>query len=410
MGVKLVICKFSEKLLRTIVIVLVQFVFVMVLITVLPSTSFAKIEVTLGYLEKKVALPPILSNLEVIPDDEGIAGVNVALNDIRTTGKFLGHDYKLVIDVVDEGEDILDAARVMLSITPFIVVKAPKQVILNISDLPEAKGAIIINISATDDSLRSDECRNNLFHTIPSRAMLSDALAQFSYKKRWHKWALIKGAHDNDSDYALALKRSAKKFQLKIVAELTWEFNADMRRNAAQEVPLFTQDLPDYDLLIVSDERHDFGRYILYNTWLPRPVGGSEGLVPAAWSTAVEQHGAAQLQSRFYNQAKRIMRSIDYAAWAAVRSIGEAVTRSGSNKIEALMTYMLSDKFELGGFKGRKLTFRNWNGQLRQPIPLVHTRAVVALAPIEGFLHQHNELDTLGLDRPESKCREFTKR
>lgn len=395
---------------RTIVIVLVQFVFVMVLITVLPSTSFAKIEVTLGYLEKKVALPPILSNLEVIPDDEGIAGVNVALNDIRTTGKFLGHDYKLVIDVVDEGEDILDAARVMLSITPFIVVKAPKQVILNISDLPEAKGAIIINISATDDSLRSDECRNNLFHTIPSRAMLSDALAQFSYKKRWHKWALIKGAHDNDSDYALALKRSAKKFQLKIVAELTWEFNADMRRNAAQEVPLFTQDLPDYDLLIVSDERHDFGRYILYNTWLPRPVGGSEGLVPAAWSTAVEQHGAAQLQSRFYNQAKRIMRSIDYAAWAAVRSIGEAVTRSGSNKIEALMTYMLSDKFELGGFKGRKLTFRNWNGQLRQPIPLVHTRAVVALAPIEGFLHQHNELDTLGLDRPESKCREFTKR
>ena len=191
---------------------------------------------------------------------------------------------------------------------------------------------------------------------------------------------------------------------MKIASRKTWEFDADMRRNAAQEVPLFTQDFGDYDMLLIADELHDFGRYIAYNTWVPRPVGGSEGLMPVAWAPVVEQWGAAQLQSRFRDLAGRDMRPVDYAAWAAVRSVGEAVTRGGSAAPEDVRAFLLSDRFELGGFKGRKLSFRAWNGQLRQPIPLAHPGAVVALAPMEGFLHQHNELDTLGLDAPESLC------
>ena len=34
-------------------------------------------------------------------------------------------------------------------------------------------------------------------------------------------------------------------------------------------------------------------------------------------------------------------------------------------------------------------------------------RAVVAMAPLEGFLHAENELDTLGTDRPETLCKAF---
>lgn len=362
---------------------------------------------TIGYLEKRMPKPPILSNLEVTPDDEGLAGVELALKELGTTGKFLGHTYRLEKIVVDIGSNTIAAAKSMLSKTPFIILKADKKTILEISDLAEAREAIILNVSEMNNDIRGKNCRKNLFHTIPSRSMLSDALAQFAYKKRWKNLALIKGAHDDDKAFSNALEHSFKKFQLNIVAKKTWEFNADMRRNAAQEVPLFTQDFPDHDLLVVSDERHDFGRYILYNTWLARPVAGSEGLVPVAWSGAVEQHGAAQLQSRFYDQNKRSMRSVDYAAWSAARALGEAVTRIGVNDTQKLRAYLLSDKFKLAGFKGRKLTFRNWNGQLRQPIALTHSRAVVALAPLDGFLHQYNELDTLGADRPESKCRKF---
>jgi len=219
--------------------------------------------------------------------------------------------------------------------------------------------------------------------------------------------ALIAGERPEDQAWAETLERSARKFGLKFGARKTWAFDADMRRNAAQEVPLFTQDLGDYDVLLVADAADDFARYISYNTWRPRPVAGSEGLRAVTWHRVVEQWGAAQLQSRFTKLADRPMLDRDYAAWAAVRAIGEAVTRTGAADAETLRSFMLSDAFELAGFKGSPLTFRTWNGQLRQPIPLVHERALVAQAPLEGFLHQRNELDTLGLDQPESGCTAF---
>jgi ABC transporter substrate binding protein (PQQ-dependent alcohol dehydrogenase system) len=114
-----------------------------------------------------------------------------------------------------------------------------------------------------------------------------------------------------------------------------------------------------------------------------------------------------QLQSRFRKLAGRAMTSRDWAAWAALRSVGEAVTRTRLNDPSALRAYLLSPAFELAGFKGRPLSFRSWNGQMRQPIPLAHARAMAALAPIEGYLHARTELDTLGHDEPESTCAAF---
>ncbi len=226
-------------------------------------------------------------------------------------------------------------------------------------------------------------------------------------RKRWSNAALNSGTHPPDIAFAESLKRSLNKFGLTLRAEKTWAFNSDMRRNASQEVPLFTQGLGEYDLLLIADELGDFGRYIAFNTWLPRPVAGSEGLRPIAWSRVVEQWGAAQMQNRFRQLAGRDMRARDYAAWAAMRALGEAVTRTNSSDPQILKSYMLSGAFELAGFKGRKMSFRPWNGQLRQPIPLVTDRAVAAQAPLEGFLHQKTELDTLGIDAPESRCTAF---
>jgi len=236
--------------------------------------------------------------------------------------------------------------------------------------------------------------------------MLSDALMQFYSLRKWRDLFLIEGTHEGDNEYAESYRRSAKKFGLKIKHDKKWLANADIRRTASQEIPVFTQ-ARKYDALVVADEQRDFAPYLLYNTWLPRPMGGSAGLTPAVWSSVVEQWGAVQLQTRFDKLASRGMTGVDYANWAAIRSIGEAVTRTSSAKASVIREYLLSDEFELAGFKGAALSYRNWNGQLRQPIPLIHPEAVVANAPIEGFLHQSNELDTLGLDRSETSCKEF---
>ncbi|MBU2942624.1 ABC transporter substrate-binding protein [Shimia thalassica] len=359
------------------------------------------------YLEQEIEHPPTLSNLDTRPSDLGQAGAMLALKDNLTTGTFMGHKYQLETIKVPIGGDLVGAAEDAFATSSFVILNAPAADVLRIADLDSAQPALLFNTSSSDMALRDDACRSNVLHTLPSDLMRSDALMQFARAKRWDKLALITGTHDTDIAFAEALKKSAAKFGMSMSAEKTWAFDADMRRDAAQEVPLFTQELGKHDLLLIADEIGDFGRYIAYNTWLPRPVAGSEGLVPVAWASVVEQWGAAQLQSRFNDLAQRSMRPQDYAAWAAVRTIGEAVTRTGSNDPDVLRAYILSENFELAGFKGRPLSYRDWNGQLRQPIPLVTDRALAAQAPMEGYLHQKNELDTLGLDAPESSCTAF---
>lgn len=371
------------------------------------SAARAQIEVPIAYLEQQIEQPPTLSNLDPLPEDLGLSGAELGLADNATTGGFLGHDYSLSVHRVPPGGDFLATARDVLDATKLLIVNAPPTELLALADLPEAEGALIFNASAEDNALRSADCRANVLHSMTSYAMRGDALAQLMSKKGWRDLALIAGTHPPDLAFADALRASTTKFGLTIVGEETWAFDADIRRNAPQEVPAFTQSLAPHDVLLLSDEVGDFGRYVLYNTWEPRLIAGSEGVVPVAWSPVVEQWGAAQLQGRFTEISGRKMRSLDYAAWAAVRSIGEAVTRTSQADPGALRSYILSDKFELAGFKGRPMNYRSWNGQLRQPVPLVHPRALVALAPLEGFLHERTELDTLGLDAPESACRAF---
>ncbi len=366
------------------------------------GVAAAQVEVSMTYLRLDDRAPPTLSDIDPDPADLGIAGARLGLTDNQTTGQFLNHNYKLIEIDAATPETLLAAA---VGTTGLVLVEGSADAVLAIADaLPDA---LVFNVSAAEDRLRNDDCRANLLHTAPSFAMRADALAQFLMTKRWTDVALVSGAADSDLAFADALRASANKFGLKMRGDAPWGFTGDIRRSTTDEVPSFTQRLGDFDMLLVADEIHDFGRYLNYNTWEPRPVGGSEGLTPVAWSPAVEQWGAEQLQSRFRDSAGRGMRPIDYSAWAAIRAIGEAVTRTDSADLSILRDYMLGDVFTLAGFKGRPLSFRTWNGQLRQPIPLVDARAVVATAPLEGFLHPVTELDTLGGDRPESTCTAF---
>lgn len=374
---------------------------------VLGQPAYSETELLIGYLKVEQPQPPTLSNLDPVPEDNGSAGAQTGLDDNLTTGRFLGHSYVLDSTTVPLGDDPLAAARAMIAQSPYLVLDAPSDVLLQVADLAEAQGAILFNATSGDVALRDADCRANLLHSLPSDAMRTDALAQVFVQKRWTDLVMIAGTQPQDVSYAAAMRRSLTKFGLSLEDEKTWDADADMRRTASQEIPLFTQEFGDYDALILADELHDFGRYVLYNTWQARPVTGSEGLSAVTWSPVIEQWGAAQLQSRFEEKHQRDMTSDDYAAWAAVRTLGEAVTRTNSNDPNTLRDYIFSDAFQLAGFKGRPLTYRDWNGQLRQPIAVAHPRALVAQAPLEGFLHQTSELDSLGLDRPESSCEAF---
>lgn len=351
-----------------------------------------------------------LSLLAPVVDDTGEAGAALGITDNNTTGQFTGQSFHLTAVKVKADESLSQAfVNLYGQGVRLFLLNLPADKLLALADLPEAKQSLLFNIGARDDELRTHLCRPNLLHTIPSRAMLADALAQYLAWKRWNEWFLVVGRHPQDKAYAEALKRAAKRFGHKIVEEKAWTFEPGARRTDSghtreqQEVNAFTQ-VGDYDILMVADEQDEFGEFLSYRTFLPRPVGGTQGLSTAAWSAVHEQWGATQFQRRFQETQGRWMTDRDYSAWLAVRTIGEAATRTASNQAEQLKAFILSPDFNLAAFKGRPVTYRDWNGQLRQPLLVTSPRVMISVSPQAGFLHQFSTLDTLGYDRPESAC------
>jgi ABC transporter substrate binding protein (PQQ-dependent alcohol dehydrogenase system) len=358
------------------------------------------------------ALLPI-SRYDLRPDDLGFAGAVLADEDNGTTGGFLGHTYETRTVAVppEEADSALEA--LLSDGVGLIVVQARGGDLLRLTDRAAEAGALIFNAVAGDVALRGGDCRANLLHIAPSYAMLADAVAQFAIWKKWDEWFLISGSNSEDVALAEAIRASARKFGARITEDRVFEDTGGSRRTDSghvlvqRQLPTFTQGAEDHDVVMAADGTDYFARYLSYHLWTPRPVMGSGGLVPTSFHAAHEAYGATQFQTRFEELTGRYAKAEDYNVWLALRVIGEAVTRANTADPKGVRDYAISDAFELAAFKGTRVTFRNWNGQLRQPILLYDGHITVSVSPQDGFLHQTSPLDTMGLDRPESGCSAF---
>ncbi|MDP4026202.1 ABC transporter substrate-binding protein [Methylobacterium sp. NEAU 140] len=353
---------------------------------------------------------PSSYDAEAPPEDEGLAGAKMAIADNNTTGRFTKQSYVLDARALGEGSPgAVEAAKDLVGKgVRYLVLALPADEVLAVADAVKGSGAAVFNAGAPDDRLRGADCRANVYHVLPSRAMLTDALSQYLAVMRWRKIFLIVGPTDADKAYADAVRNSAKKFALKITAEKPWTFGplAKARGDTPTraEAMVFTRGV-DYDMAVVADEEGDWGDYVPYRTVDPRPVGGTQALTPTTWSPVLETWGAAQAQNRFRRLAGRLMRPLDYQVWMAVRTVGDAATAKKTSDPAVLVPYLTDPAFGLPAYKGVSLSFRPWDHQMRQPVIVVQPKALVSVAPEQGFLHQRTPLDTLGVDQPETTCR-----
>ncbi|MGR3200249.1 MAG: ABC transporter substrate-binding protein [Paracoccus sp. (in: a-proteobacteria)] len=353
-------------------------------------------------------LPPI-SRLDLPPEDLGFAGARLAIEDNDTTGRFMGQDFEATEVTASPETAAAEMAKLLEDGIEFIVVLADDAVTLELAD-QVGDQAMLLNARARGDNLRGQDCRFNTIHVAPSRAMLADGLTQFLMWKNWPRWFLIHGSHPEDLAMAEAYRNSANKFGARIVEEREYEDTGGARRTDSGHVqvqaqmPVFTQRAADHDIVITADESDVFAAYMPYLTWDPRPVAGSAGLVPRSWHPAMEAWGGTQFQNRFESLADRQIREDDYQTWLALRIIGEAATRTQSGDPEVLKEFILSPEFDVAGFKGQALTVRDWDHQVRQPILLTTGVLTTSVSPQDQYLHQTSQLDTLGVDRPETQC------
>ena len=369
------------------------------------------LDIKIGYL-RRAQHQETISLVQMPPPDNGLAGAQMAAKDNDTTGQFLNQRYSLVDLHLKAGDDpataVADLARQGISL---IVADLPADDLLKAAEVGKAGRILFFNAAATDDRLRQKDCRANVVHTAPSRAMLADGLAQYLVWKRWVRWFLVVGSHERDKLFAAALIRAANRFGAKIVQQREFKDTGGARRTDSgvvqvqQQMPVFTQEAPSYDVLVAADESEVFANNLPYRTWDPRPVAGSAGLVPTSWDASNSLWGGIQMQDRFIAQFKRLMTPLDMQAWTAVRMIGEAASRQNSADPNKILDFLKGPELALGAFKGQKLTLRDWDLQLRQPILLTDGRTIVSVSPQQGFLHQFSELDTLGYDRPETQCK-----
>jgi ABC transporter substrate binding protein (PQQ-dependent alcohol dehydrogenase system) len=362
----------------------------------------------IGYLHEEVRHPRPASRLDVEPSDAGVAGAKMAIEENNAGGRFTGHDYVLDVSTVASPDEAVEALEKLLeSGHHYIVVDASADTLLKLSDWAKDKDILLFNISATDVSLRQENCRANVVHIAPDRYMLADALAQYLVAMKWTDWLLVHGSTPADLAFAEAIERSAGRFGGKIVDKREYKDISGGRRDDVGTVPPGSD--ADYQVIVVADENQVFGPLIPFRGGAdPRVVAGTTGLIATTWSPGHEKWGATQANNNFEKDFNRLMLPLDYQAYVATRIIGEGVTRNPTADFATVAAFIRGPDLQVAPFKGIKQQFRPWDGQFRQPLIIATDKVPVSFSPQRGFPHASHpeiEVDTLGIDEPESTCK-----
>jgi len=334
-----------------------------------------------------------------------ITGAQVGIDEAAALARVLHTDFVLDRIVAKSADDAATYVRAALEAgTHFFLLDAPAEAYRPMAAAVRGRDALVFNVSEPDDSLRRELCAAEFVHLYPSRAQLTDGLVQFVVSRKWRDLLVLEGPAPGDAASAAAFMRSAQKFGARIVAAQHFKPGTDPRDREQNDPALLSAVNHDFDAAFVADEAFDFARTVPYHLARPRPVIGSIDLEPVAWHWTWERNGGPQLNSRFERRSGgRHMEGPDFAAWLAVKMIVQSAMRTRSVAFASQRDFILGDS-SFDGYKGLAVSVRPWDHQLRQAIQLAAPYEVVASAPIEGFLHRTNELDTLGDDEPESPC------
>lgn len=366
----------------------------------------------IGYVhldnDPRLGGPRTFMEIPVAPLGAALRGAEVALIDSELMGRQLGIDFQLQV----ARNDNLNALALIIEGwvaegINFVVADLPAAQLASLAGALESLPVTFFNVSADDDELRGAGCRANLIHAVPSQSMMTDAVTQFLSDRRWRDVLLLRGPAEADRALADAFERSAIRAGLRVVEVRDYVLSVDTSISALTAGE-------DYDVVFVADAFGAFANLVPYETREARPVVGAAGLVPLGWHWSWSRAGASGLNARFEFHADRRMGTTDWAAWISVSAIVQAVFRArtesgegGDAPIthEALLSNLLSQDADFDGAKGTPLTVRPWDQQLRQPVLLATHNRVVARAPLDGFVHPANDLDTLGIGAERSECR-----
>ncbi|MBC8087181.1 MAG: ABC transporter substrate-binding protein [Phycisphaerae bacterium] len=86
------------------------------------------------------------------------------------------------------------------------------------------------------------------------------------------------------------------------------------------------------------------------------------------WDSSLVRYGADTLNARFHAQFGEDMSDRAWNEWFAIKALWETFARTGANSSAQLLAALEQSSTRFDGHKGRSLSFRTWDHQLRQPM------------------------------------------
>jgi ABC transporter substrate binding protein (PQQ-dependent alcohol dehydrogenase system) len=350
--------------------------------------------------------PVMTGRLVLRPREHPFAGAALAIEEARALTRVLKVEFALERMRVKSADAVAPAVvEALARDIQHFVIDAPAEAFWPLLASVRGRDALLFNVSAPDDALRRELCAPELVHTLPSLAMSMDALAQYLVSRKWRDVLVLEGPLAADAGMAGTFAKSLTKFGGRIVMKRNFKPGTDPRQRELNNPLLLTALARDYDVVFVADHAFEFAREVSHRTVRARPVVGSIDLEPVAWHWTWEHNGGPQVNARFHKlTGGRHMESADWAAWMAVRMVVKAAQATRSTEFRKLRDFIQGGA-GFDGDKGVAVSVRRWDQQLRQAVLLATPYGVAARAPIEGFLHRTNDLDTLGDDEQDSPCR-----
>jgi hypothetical protein len=124
------------------------------------------------------------------------------------------------------------------------------------------------------------------------------------------------------------------------------------------------------------------------------------------WDGSLARFGADTLNGRFEARFGKPMTPHSWAAWFAVKALWESSLRMKSAEPARIAEYLLRPTTQFDGHKGRPLSFREWDHQLRQFLyARVNDKLVDVPENAPKSIDSRTFLDRLGTSAKESTCR-----
>ena len=369
--------------------------------------------ITIGFLDLEEDIryddwgvhPVDIRSATAIGDRRAYAGAQLGLEELASLRRVAKADFAMErASVAGSAAMVDEITRMRGEGVSFFVLDAPDAVVAEVAARTAGLGVYLFNTTAPGDDLRNELCQPHLFHTAASRAMLADAVAQYLKAQKWDDVLVLRGPLEEDHLMVDAFNRAVDLFGLDIDELRDFVLGNDPRAREVNDLAFLTG-RASYDAVFVADIDGEFALGVPYATLDPAAVVGASGLMPKIWHWSYLRHGAPQVHGRFERMHGRRMGEADWGAWIAMKIIGNGMARAKSTDPAAVAEVLRGGKFRIDGSKGPGMGFRPWNNQLRQPIMLTTGNWVTARAPIEGFEHRTNDLDTLGTDERDSSCK-----